>query len=48
MSDHGIYKDGHFMIVCGSKEKAIEMLENYPGGEVYPVEQVNGKWVKKE
>ena len=50
MDDHGIFiadKDQP-IIVCGSKEKAEEMKENYPGAEVYPVEQVNREWVKKQ
>lgn len=34
------------MMVCGSKEKAEEMLENYPEGKIFPVDRVNGKWVK--
>ena len=48
MDDHGIFVGEKLMLVCGSKEKAEQLLSNYPGGEVWPVEQVNRKWVKKK
>ena len=47
MSDYAIFLDGKPAIICGTKEKAEEMVRNYPGGEVHEVEEVNRKWVKR-
>ncbi|WZL88313.1 hypothetical protein VS868_11970 [Salinimicrobium sp. 3283s] len=47
MEDHAIFRGENLQIVCGSKEKAEEMLPLYPGAKVFPVEYVNHKWVKK-
>lgn len=48
MDYHGIFKGEKRLLVCGSKEKAEQMAKDHPGAEVFPVEEVNREWVKKE
>lgn len=46
MGNWGLLKNGHYFIVCGSKEKAEEMQLMYPEAEVHEVERVKGEWIK--
>lgn len=45
---YGVFQNGKLVFTCLGKEKAEDMAKRYPGGEAFPVEEVDQEWVKKE